>query len=152
MRWVTYGPETHAHFAATIAATYAQSLDCPLLNGMRDIEDVLAGHKSSGNFDPRLWALLCDGQTPLGALLLAPMQPGETLELVYLGLVPAARGRGLADVLMRQALAVAARGPGRLSLAVDSQNVPALKLYYRHGMQRAGAKLAMMRRLNAGPR
>ena len=149
LRWVTYGPGTHAHFAATIAATYERSLDCPTLNGLRDIEDVLAGHKASGEFDPRLWGMLCESDEPLGALLLAPMQPGETVELVYLGLVPAARGRGLADLMMRQALAVAARGAGRLSLAVDSNNAPALKLYYRHGMQRAGAKLAMMRRLDA---
>ena len=149
VRWVTYGPDTHGQFASTIAATYERSLDCPTLNGLRDIEDVLAGHKASGDFDPGLWALLCEGERALGALLLAPTPTGETVELVYLGLVPAARGRGLADLMMRQALAVAARGAGRLSLAVDSENAPALKLYYRHGMQRAGTRLAMMRRLDA---
>ena len=51
--------------------------------------------------------------------------------------------------MMRQALAAAAAdGAARLSLAVDSENAPALKLYYRHGMQRIGAKLALMRRLD----
>ncbi len=35
----------------------------------------------------------------------------------------------------------------RLSLAVDSLNSPALKLYYRFGMARVGTKVAMMRRL-----
>jgi ribosomal protein S18 acetylase RimI-like enzyme len=96
--------------------------------------------------------LLCEGDaprgTPLGALLLSRAAPADTLELVYLGLTPAARGRGLGDVMMRRALAsVAADGATRLSLAVDSDNVPALKLYYRHGMQRVGAKLALMRQL-----
>jgi ribosomal protein S18 acetylase RimI-like enzyme len=79
--------------------------------------------------------------------------PADTLELVYLGLTPAARGRGLGDLMMRRALALAAAdGAGRLSLAVDSDNVPALKLYYRHGMQRVGAKLALMRRLDRAAR
>ena len=150
MRWVAYGPETHALFGRTITETYRQSLDCPRLNGLRDIEDVLAGHKASGEFDPRLWGLLCEGDVPLGALLLARAAPAGALELVYLGLTPEARGRGLGDVLMRRALAAAAaEGGARLSLAVDSDNAPALKLYYRHGMQRVGAKAALMRRLVA---
>lgn len=146
--WAPYGPASHELFARTITRTYHQSLDCPSLNGLRDIEDVLAGHKASGDFDPRLWALLCEGDEPLGALLLSHTRAAETTELVYLGLVPEGRGRGLAELMMRQALAAAAaqRG-GRLSLAVDSGNVPALKLYHRHGMQEVGAKLAMMRDL-----
>jgi GNAT superfamily N-acetyltransferase len=149
MRWVGYGPDTHALFGRTITQTYHQSLDCPRLNGVRDIEDVLAGHKATGAFDPRLWALLCEGEAPLGALLLARAAPADMVELVYLGLTPAARGRGLGDVLMRQALAsTASAGAARLSLAVDADNAPALKLYYRHGMQRVGAKLALMRRLD----
>ena len=150
-RWVSYSPETHAGFARAIAATYQESLDCPRLNGLRDIEDVIAGHKASGEFDPRMWALLCRGDEALGVLLLSRAQPADALELVYLGLTPAARGRGLGGVLMRQALAAAAAsGAGRLSLAVDADNAPALKLYYRHGMQRIGAKLALMRRLSGG--
>jgi hypothetical protein len=137
-------------FAQTIFRTYQQSLDCPSLNGLRDMEDVLAGHKSSGEFDPRLWGLLCEGDEPRGVLLLARMQPAEALELVYLGLTPDARGRGIGDLLMGQAMSVAsAERAGRLSLAVDSGNTPALKLYYRHGLQRVGAKDALMRRLDA---
>jgi ribosomal protein S18 acetylase RimI-like enzyme len=150
LRWVGYGPATHAQFGRAILSTYERSLDCPGLNGLRDVEDVIAGHKASGEFDPRLWGLLCEGDAPLGALLLARAAPGETMELVYLGLSPAARGRGLGDLMMRQALAAtAADGAARLSLAVDSDNAPALRLYFRHGMQRVAAKLAMLRRLDA---
>src|SRR5687768_1605034 len=85
MRWVAYGPEAHALYGRAIAQTYQHSLDCPRLNGLRDIEDVMAGHKASGEFDPALWALLCEGDTALGALLLARSVPADTLELVYLG-------------------------------------------------------------------
>lgn len=149
-QWARYGQQSHAAFRDLIARTYHQSLDCPTLNGLRDMEDVLAGHKASGTFDAGLWMLLCEGDAPRGALLLSRAQPADALELVYLGLAPDARGRGLGDLMMRQALAItAASGAGRLSLAVDSNNVPALKLYYRHGMQRVGAKMALMRQLRA---
>jgi ribosomal protein S18 acetylase RimI-like enzyme len=51
-------------------------------------------------------------------------------------------------VLVRQALsAVAPAGGQRLTLAVDAGNTPAMKLYFRHGMQRVGVKTAMMREL-----
>ena len=50
----------HALFAETILQTYRDSLDCPGLNGVRQIEDIIAGHKASGEFDPALWFLLCE--------------------------------------------------------------------------------------------
>jgi ribosomal protein S18 acetylase RimI-like enzyme len=34
-----------------------------------------------------------------------------------------------------------------LTLAVDSNNAPALQLYYRHGMRRVGSRIAMVRDL-----
>lgn len=146
--WQTYSPALHDQFAATILQTYRESLDCPSLNGMRDIEDIIAGHKAAGAHDPSLWFLLCENDRPRGALLLGPMPQSDTMELVYLGLVPEARGRGLSDVLMRQALAVTSqRRIGRFSLAVDSRNAPAIKLYHRNGLQRIGSKLALMRDL-----
>ncbi|HEX8340938.1 MAG TPA: hypothetical protein VF624_08530, partial [Tepidisphaeraceae bacterium] len=95
-----YGPATHERFARVIDATYAGSLDCPALHGRRDIEDVIAGHMSSGAFDPNLWFVLGDGKTDLGVLLLAPLPGQETMEIVYIGLVPAARGRRLGDLLV----------------------------------------------------
>jgi ribosomal protein S18 acetylase RimI-like enzyme len=68
--------------------------------------------------------------------------------LVYLGLAPAARGRKLGEVMMRQALAATSQcKQAKLCLAVDARNAPALKLYYRHGMQRIGSKLALLRDL-----
>jgi GNAT superfamily N-acetyltransferase len=148
--WLNYSWEIHASFADTIVQSYRDSLDCPGLNGLRDIEDVMTGHKASGvEFDPSLWFLLREHSQPVGVLLLAPTAAHETFELVYLGLVPNARRRGLADLVMREALhAVSSRGPGVLALAVDAHNAPALRLYHRHGMRRVGTKLALMRQLS----
>ena len=150
MRWTFYSPQSHRRFAQAIGASYVGSLDCPALNGRRDMEDVIAGHKAAGEFDPRLWHLLCaEGHDqPLGVLLLARSARSDAMELVYLGITPAARGQGLGELMMRQALAVAAAsGCELLSLAVDARNAPALKLYYRSGMSRVCTRVALLRDL-----
>jgi ribosomal protein S18 acetylase RimI-like enzyme len=151
--WTFYSPQAHGAFGRAIGASYAGSLDCPALNGRRGMEDVIAGHKAAGEFDPRLWHLLCaDGHDePLGVLLLARSARSDALELVYLGITPGARGQGLGELMMRQALAVAgAAGCGLLSLAVDARNAPALKLYYRSGMSRVTTRVALLRDLRSG--
>jgi ribosomal protein S18 acetylase RimI-like enzyme len=161
--WLTYSPDSHDAFARTIVQTYRDSLDCPALNGLREIEDVIAGHKASGggakSFDPAWWFLLRERGEPLAVLLLArTAAPHAAAELVYLGLVPAARGRGIGDILMRQAQhAVSGDGGGggasvggtvaSLALAVDAHNPRALRLYHRHGMRRVGSKRALVRQL-----
>ena len=148
--WTFYSPQAHGAFTRAISATSAGSLDCPALNGRRGMEDVIAGHKAAGEFDPRLWHLLCaEGHDePLGVLLLARSSRSDAMELVYLGIAPAARGQGLGEVMMRQAIAVAAgAGCALLSLAVDARNVPALKLYYRSGMSRVCSRMALLRDL-----
>jgi mycothiol synthase len=150
--WDTHSATTHSDFARVVGMTYEGSLDCPRLNGKRDIDDVLAGHKSAGEFDPKLWFLLRDAnRDPVGVLLLNRSTRTDALELVYLGLAPSHRGRGLGDVLMRHAQASAAQvGSRRLSLAVDSRNLPALALYRRHGMARVCSRMALMRDLRSG--
>jgi ribosomal protein S18 acetylase RimI-like enzyme len=50
--------------------------------------------------------------------------------------------------MMRHAFATAAAiGARRMSLAVDSNNTPALRLYRRHGMTRLCSRLALLRDL-----
>ena len=147
--WHTYSPDNHSLFARAISESYVASLDCPALNGLRDIEDVIAGHRSSGEFDPETWYVLAENDKPAAVLLLTRVPRSEMAELVYLGLSPSSRGRGIGDLMVRHALwAVRHRmNLQRLTLAVDSTNVPALKLYYRHGMQQMGVKTAMLRDL-----
>jgi ribosomal protein S18 acetylase RimI-like enzyme len=149
--WQTYSPATHPLFEQAILESYQKSLDCPALNGMRDIGDVIAGHKASGEFNPRFWFVLTERDMPRAILLLSRVPRTDTAELVYLGLAPQVRGRGIGDIAMRQAIwAVREMNLTRLTLAVDSQNSFALSLYYRHGMQRIGTKIAMMLDLRSG--
>ena len=141
-----YQPENHEQFARAISASYQQSHDCPELTGIRDINDVIAGHKAAGEFDPANWFLLTRAGEPAGVLLLAKIPASDALELVYIGLAPAARRQGISGELLKLALATAARlRCGRLTTAVDSRNLPAMRMYLRGGMQRIGSRVAVIR-------
>lgn len=149
MEWLTYSAAHHERFAATIARSYERSLDCPALNGLRSIGDVIAGHQAAGDFDPAWWFLLKDRDQDLGVLLLSRTRHAVHAELVYLGLPPQARGRRLAPILLNHALVTATQsGCQMISLAVDSQNHPALRLYHGFGMKETTSRIAMIRVLS----
>lgn len=148
----TYSPQTHSRFAHAIQQSYIGSLDCPGLNGRRDIEDVIAGHKASGEFDPASWFLLCERDAERGVVLVSRIHGQNAAELIYLGLAPDARGRGLGDLLLRLALSSASSaGCEHLMLAVDSANRPATRLYERHGFRRLHVRDVLLRDLRSTP-
>lgn len=144
-----YDGSTHFRFARTIERSYVDSLDCPQLNGRRDIDDIIAGHKAAGEFDPELWMLLSDIENrDLGVMLLNRLHRREGYELVYIGLVPEARGQRLADGLIRKAIeTLAIEGGGQLITACDADNAPARKLYHRHGFGHIYARRALVMNL-----
>lgn len=130
VRWITYSGKTHDLFARTLEATYANSLDCPRLHGLRDVEDIIAGHKDAGVFKPEHWFVVAVGDEPVGCLLLARVKTRSAMELVYMGLKPEARGRGLASAMLRRTIQVALSDRAAyVTLAVDAHNVPARRLY-----------------------
>ncbi len=134
LSWIPYGPTTHGLFCQVIQSTYQDSLDCPGLAGKRDIEDIIAGHKDTGEFDARHWFVLLLHDEPIGCLLLARVRYRAAMELVYMGLTPTVRGRGLGNVLLARTIEVAAAaGLAYVTLAVDAANAPAYSLYQRAG-------------------
>ena len=73
---------------------------------------------------------------PIGCLLLDDQAELDQLELLYLGLDPAVRGRGWGLELVRHAQWYAARiGRGRVVLAVDAANEPANRVYASAGFR-----------------
>ena len=123
-------------FAALVQATYEGTLDCPAVNGLRSMEDVLRGYRATGKYDPKWWLFVRRQGENLGCLIVTDYPEHEACELVYVGLVPAARGRGLGVDVVRHALWLAAIAKRqRLVLAVDAANEPALKMYAAAGMQ-----------------
>lgn len=134
MSWLTYQDQTHEQFKRVIAETYCQSLDCPELGPLRGIEDVIAGHKAVGRFDPGCWNLLLRDQEPIAVLLLTLSRSSDSMELTYMGVVAHARKAGLGQIMLSQALTRAADlGAQFLALAVDCRNHPAYHLYSSFG-------------------
>lgn len=131
---------------ATLDATYIDTLDCPGLCGLRATPDVLDSHLASGRWDPRYWWLVFDDSKPAGCVLFnhAPLQ--RAVELVYLGLAPSARGRGLGRSLLTYGLsAIRGLDADEVTCAVDRANAPAMRLYQRSGFTEFASRIAMVR-------
>jgi ribosomal protein S18 acetylase RimI-like enzyme len=145
---LSYTDEQRPEVLDALAASYERTLDCPGLLGLRETSDILDGHQASGQFDPRLWTLLRVDGRPAGVLLLNPSSGLQAVELVYLGLAPFARGRGLGKRLLAHGLALlAGRRERSINLAVDEANVPALRLYAAAGFRGVLRRTALIRPL-----
>jgi ribosomal protein S18 acetylase RimI-like enzyme len=129
--WRSFDPATEGEFRAVMEETYEGSLDMPELEGTRSLDQILEGHQAAGRFVPQRWCLgRIPGEPDVGAVLLMSEVPdGSAWEIVYLGLTPAARGRGLGLAAIAHALELARPHVPRLELAVDLRNKPAVRLY-----------------------
>jgi ribosomal protein S18 acetylase RimI-like enzyme len=129
-------PAGEAEFAAALLATHDGSRDCPELTGTRTPAELLDAFRGPPAPRPPGWYLARHAGGPVGVVLFETgTGPGER-DLSYLGLAPAARGRGWAGWLVRFALDLAARdGNTAMTLSVDARNEPALRLYRAHGFQ-----------------
>ena len=119
---------------AVIKQSYQGTFDCPELNDLRDPAEVVAGYKMQGQFDPENWFLARFDDQDIGLLILTEHSPGENWELVYMGIVPSARGQGFGEMIVRYAIETTrASSAERLVLAVDERNSPAWDMYRRAG-------------------
>lgn len=133
VEFVCYREELLGDFTDVVKRSYEGSLDCPELNGVRRMEDVLASHRGSGSFDPNSWFLVRCNARWCGCLLLTASRD-RSIEVAYLAVLKEARGRGLGRELARQAIRYAhERDFDAIVLAVDSRNWPALATYEREG-------------------
>jgi mycothiol synthase len=134
-------------FRDTLLRTYEGSLDCPELTGVRTAAEIIAGHQSSGVFDPQRWWLIFDGDQAVAVLLLTEMTDTRNWDVSYVGVAPEARRRGLGRALMHKALADARQaGALALTLAVDARNHRARDLYRSLGftpLERRAVHLAV---------
>lgn len=133
--WQPFEPALEAEFRSVLQATYVGSLDMPELEGARALDDIMESHRAAGRFDAARWQLgyIPDKPQAASVLLMAEVPGRGVWEVVYLGLTPAARGRGLGRAVLQQALALARIHVPRLELAVDCRNTPATRLYHSTG-------------------
>jgi ribosomal protein S18 acetylase RimI-like enzyme len=130
IEFLRYSPSLEARLAGLIEQTYAGSLDCPSVDQLRTIDEVLDGYRSAGVLDPARWLIVRRRGVDVGCLLLADDPASNQCELTYMGVIPAARGLGVGAAIVRYAQRLTAQaGRERLVLAVDANNEPAIAVY-----------------------
>jgi len=140
--------------------TYANTLDCPALSEFRSPLQVLEGYRTSEAFDQSLWFAVTEpnrvtdlnlqdtDEREVGCVILATHQSAESstndtqvstggsVEIVYMGLVPEARGNGFGKQLVQKSFDVAREiGADQVLLAVDQINDPAKSIYQLAGLK-----------------
>lgn len=135
--WITANQVTRKRLEQLVAATFVQTLDCPALNDVRTSQEVLEGFLEGRRLrhTDGMWEVLLEGDRLIGCVLLS-QHPNHLMELVYLGLVPQSRGRGLGRMLVGRAIDRAHRQACMaLAVSVDEANWPALAVYRKFGFQ-----------------
>jgi ribosomal protein S18 acetylase RimI-like enzyme len=126
----SYARSDPAVFDATLLRSYEKTEDCPELNGVRTIDEILQGHRAQGVYDAERWWLASRHNQPVGVLLVAEIPEWQGWDISYVGVVPECRRAGIGRALTRFALSRARRARARqASLAVDQRNQPAWNLY-----------------------
>jgi ribosomal protein S18 acetylase RimI-like enzyme len=138
---VPYEAALHDRLIRLIDRTYVGTLDCPAVDTLRTTADVVASYQAVGHFEPRHWFIAQADGKDIGCLLLARHDGTQSVELVYLGLVPEVRGQGLGLLLTRHAQWLARNlGGSRMVLAVDAANWPAIRMYAAAGFRQWDTK------------
>jgi mycothiol synthase len=134
LSYVAYDDSQRERLIALLERTYEDTLDCAAMNGRRKMGDVLDGYRATGVFRPKNWLIVEREGRDVGVLLLAEDPAAALYELIYMGLAPEARGKGLGAQIARHAVQLASKGSAeRVVLAVDAANWPALAMYGRAG-------------------
>lgn len=143
-----FEPAEEPRLIRLVDQTYVNTLDCPALNGLRSTDDVLAGYRATGVFSPDRWLFVRHQGHDVGCLLMADHPEADNLELVYMGLIPSARGKGWGKHVCRHAQWIARRSARpNLVLAVDAANWPALEMYASVGFRAFDRRRAYVKRL-----
>ena len=114
--------------------TFEKTNDFPKLVGIAPAAEVLRSYQSGGGYRPELWFFAQVGKENVGCLILADHSEFGQLELLYLGILPEHRGRKYAYPLVQHVQQTARRlGRRMVTVAVDSQNQAAIRVYTRCG-------------------
>jgi ribosomal protein S18 acetylase RimI-like enzyme len=151
LEFVPVDASNRDRLATVVEETYRETLDCPALDGLRPTADVLAEYRTIGSGGESLWRLIRGAGRDVGCLLLADHPTQDQVELVYMGLVPAVRGRQWGEVTVGEALRLAQqRGRATVVLAVDAANSPAAAMYERAGFTVFDERTALLFRADWG--
>ena len=132
-------------FKQILMSTFDDSLDCPELNGLRTPEEIVEGHLAASP-DRARWQLAWTAAEPVGVLILSEGALSEQVDLSYMGVVPAARGRGIGKSMLSASLhQLAVAGAREVTLLVDERNRPAIDLYHTYGFHSVDGREVFLR-------
>ncbi|MCP4378776.1 MAG: GNAT family N-acetyltransferase, partial [bacterium] len=146
--WRNYRQFTEAELGQVISQTYIDSLDCPPLRGLREMQDVVSGHKCSGIFCPEAWWIVSAGAQcrPVGCILVNDSVKVPVADIVYMGVVPEFRRHGLASaMLVRAADQASERNCEGIAVAVDVKNTQAKIAYEQSGFVESHRRLVYVK-------
>lgn len=140
-----YTDDQLVRLAEILSRTYDQTLDCPEINGVRSSIESLCSYRQTGSFNPNNWGILRSNGQDVGCVIIARHED-QSGELIYMGLVPEARGRGWSHEAVDWAKWIARVARCTiLSVAADQRNTPALKVYDAAGFVQFDARRVMLR-------
>ncbi|GJM26252.1 MAG: hypothetical protein DHS20C16_26670 [Phycisphaerae bacterium] len=143
---ITYSAKTEPMYLRALECSYQDSMDCPALTPLRTASDALAGHKSTGIFDPSGFYVILANDEPAAILLTSTVTDRSALEVVYMGVSSSGRNRGLGKLLLSLAKQRAcALELSSVTLAVDAINMPARRLYEKSGFIERARRRAWIR-------
>ncbi|HJN07086.1 MAG TPA: GNAT family N-acetyltransferase [Pirellulaceae bacterium] len=143
-----FGDSEADRLMTLVEKTYVDTQDIPVLNNLRTMADVLDGYRHTGCFDPHNWFFVQLEGSDIGCLLLADHPAMDQVELIYMGVVPEARGKGLGRRITERAKRHTLQaGRRRLILGVDADNSPALLTYTSAGFRRCQERWVFLRSL-----
>jgi ribosomal protein S18 acetylase RimI-like enzyme len=146
VQFTPYDGMQHARLMRLIERSYEGTLDCEGLNGVRDVNNVVTGYQATGEYRPENWLFVRSVDADVGILLLADHPQAGHWELMYMGLVPEARGHGWGRQMTQHAQWLAGcAGVERIVLAVDAMNAPALRMYRSTGFEMWDRRSVYMR-------
>jgi ribosomal protein S18 acetylase RimI-like enzyme len=146
LRYEPYDVERPDEFHATLLRTYEDTLDCPEVNGVRTIDEVIQGHRAQGRFDPGHWLLARHHGAAVGVVLLVEQPGGLEWEVAYMGIIREARRQGFGrEMLMHGLRQARLHGGRRVLLCVDDRNRAAWHLYRGVGFEPYDQRIVLLR-------
>ncbi len=134
-----------ADLIVALESSYIDTLDCPELCGLRSLDDIVDSHMATGEFDPQHWLIIEMHGIPVGCCLLSYIPTSSSLELVYLGIGPRARGLGLGRMVLEYGTErLRHLNAHEVTCAVDTRNAPAMRVYESLGYSRFDSRIGFV--------